>query len=96
MAHEQIPVQLSNSFSVTYDNVLRHLTISCQNTRFSTGRVGCLAVQFTLTHDNRYAIGLLTVSPMGDMLRRRGLILFLVSRPTCLTIGLAATKISMF
>ena len=57
----------------TYDNVSRYLTISCQNTCFSTGRVGCLAVQFTLTHDNRYAIGLLTVSFMGDMLPRRAI-----------------------
>lgn len=68
--------------------------LSCQNTDSSTGRVGycCLAFQFTHTYDNRYGIGLVTISPMGDMLRRRGLILILVLFSTCLTIGLAVTR----
>lgn len=67
--------------------------LSCQNTHSSTGRVGCccLAFQSTFTHENRYGIGLLTISPMGDMLRRRGLVLILVSSSTFLTIGLAIT-----
>lgn len=69
-----------------------HANVSCQNPHLSTGRVGCLDFGLTLTHDNRYGIGLLTVSPMGDILRRRGLILFLVTCSTCLTIGLAVTK----
>ncbi|KAH0832294.1 major facilitator superfamily domain-containing protein [Lanmaoa asiatica] len=63
---QPILIQLSTSFSVTYDEVSRYLTV--------------------------YGIGILTISPMGDMLRRRGLILLLVWCSTCLTIGLAVTK----
>lgn len=63
-----------------------------QNTYIGAGRVSCLACRHILTHDNRFGIGLLTISPMGDMLRRRGLILLLVSSSTCLTIGLALTR----
>ncbi|KAF9235647.1 major facilitator superfamily domain-containing protein [Melanogaster broomeanus] len=39
-----------------------------------------------------FGIGLLCVAPLGDMVRRRGLILVLVFSSTCLTIGLAITK----
>ncbi|KAF8133308.1 major facilitator superfamily domain-containing protein [Boletus edulis] len=67
---QPILIQLSDSFSVTYDEVSRIPTL----------------VQAG------YGIGLLTICPMGDMLRRRGLILFLVSCSTLFTIGLAVTK----
>ena len=46
------------------------------------------AVVNTLT---RYATGLLLISPLGDLVRRRQLILLLVVASTALTIGLAIT-----
>ncbi|KIJ61088.1 hypothetical protein HYDPIDRAFT_116342 [Hydnomerulius pinastri MD-312] len=67
---QPILIQLSNSFSVTYDEVSRVPTL----------------VQAG------YGIGLLFVSPLGDMLRRRQLILLLVMSSTCLTIPLAITN----
>ncbi|KAL0064261.1 hypothetical protein AAF712_008846 [Marasmius tenuissimus] len=39
-----------------------------------------------------YAIGLLFISPLGDLLRRRQLVLALVTLSTGLTVGLAITK----
>ncbi|KAF8838914.1 MFS general substrate transporter [Paxillus ammoniavirescens] len=67
---QPILIQLSNSFSVTYDEVSRIPTL----------------VQAG------YGIGLLCISPLGDMVRCRGLILILVLSSTCLTIGLAVTE----
>ncbi|KAF9219144.1 MFS general substrate transporter [Gyrodon lividus] len=67
---QPILIQLSSSFSVTYDEVSRIPTL----------------VQAG------YGIGLLCISPLGDMVRCRGLILLLVLSSTCLTIGLAITE----
>ena len=41
---------------------------------------------------NRYCIGLFFISPLGDLLRRRQLILALVFITTCLSVGLALSK----
>lgn len=40
----------------------------------------------------RYAVGLLTICPLGDLVRRRPLILLLTFTTATLTIGLAATS----
>ncbi|EGN97824.1 hypothetical protein SERLA73DRAFT_74085 [Serpula lacrymans var. lacrymans S7.3] len=39
-----------------------------------------------------YCIGLLFISPLGDLVRRRQLIMLLVFATSCLTVGLAVTK----
>jgi hypothetical protein len=40
---------------------------------------------------NRYATGILLISPLGDLVRRRQLIIFLALISASLTIGLAIT-----
>lgn len=46
----------------------------------------------TLTYGIRYCIGLFFISPLGDLVRRRQLIMILVSITTCLSIGLALSQ----
>lgn len=41
---------------------------------------------------SRYLVGLLLISPLGGLVRRRQLVLLLVMTSTTLTIGLAVTK----
>lgn len=57
-------------------------------------RCHCLLADRNLTclGHNRYCIGLFFISPLGDLLRRRQLILTLVTITTCLSIGLALSK----
>lgn len=63
------PVQLSESFGVTYNEVSRIPTL------IQAG----------------YASGLLLISPLGDLVRRRPLLLLLCSSAICLTIPLPIT-----
>ena len=46
----------------------------------------------TRTHTHSYATGLLLISPTGDLVRRRPLLLLLVASSTLLTLGLALTR----
>lgn len=65
-----------------------------QDTHPSTGRVRFLLsslFRFSL-NPRSYATGLVLISPLGDLLRRRSLILTIVFLSTCLTIGLAVTN----
>lgn len=41
---------------------------------------------------NRYCIGLMLISPLGDLLRRRQLIMTLVTITTCLSVGLVLSR----
>ncbi|KAF8187757.1 MFS superfamily [Pholiota molesta] len=53
-----------------------------------------LSIAFNVSYSevSRYAVGLVLISPLGDLLRRRSLILCIVAMSTCLTIGLAVTS----
>ena len=46
----------------------------------------------TRTHTHSYATGLLLISPTGDLVRRRPLLLLLAASSTLLTLGLALTR----
>jgi len=46
----------------------------------------------TFTNKSSYATGLVLISPLGDLLRRRQLILCIVTLSTCFTIGLSVTS----
>ena len=46
----------------------------------------------SLTLENSYATGLVLITPLGDLVRRRQLILCIVALSTSLTIGLAVTR----
>ncbi|KAF8838916.1 hypothetical protein BDN67DRAFT_827284 [Paxillus ammoniavirescens] len=82
---QPILIPLSNSFSVTYDEVSRIPTL------VQAGYVVALLIG-TKIHDTRYGIGLLYISPLGDMVRCRGLILILVLSSTSLMIRAAVTE----
>jgi predicted MFS family arabinose efflux permease len=46
----------------------------------------------TFTNKSSYATGLVLISPLGDLLRRRQLILCIVTLSICFTIGLSVTS----
>ena len=41
---------------------------------------------------NSYAVGLVLITPLGDLMRRRQLLLIIITLSTCLSIGLAVTS----
>lgn len=60
-------------------------------------QAGCVSRGFLLTgliklSYDRYCVGLFFISPLGDLVRRRQLIMMLVCVTTCLSVGLALSQ----
>jgi predicted MFS family arabinose efflux permease len=79
-------VQLSRTFNVSYDEV-SHIPTLVQ-----AGCVYTLSSSIVVINQPpRYAVGILLIAPLGDLVRRRSLMLLLVFSSTLLTIGLSLT-----
>ena len=99
-------VHLSQSFDVSYDRISRfanNLVVirvcrspSLQGSDSRSGRVRLLILAkplcFSCTAASSYAAGILLVTPLGDLVRRRQLLLLIITISMLLTVGLAATK----
>ena len=62
----------------------------CKLGKFANILYGILTESLTL--ENSYATGLVLITPLGDLIRRRQLILCIVALSTSLTIGLTVTR----
>ncbi|KAJ3513444.1 hypothetical protein NLJ89_g2943 [Agrocybe chaxingu] len=78
-------IEMSQSFGVSYERVSRIPTL------LQAGQVMLPILDLFILTLSRYAVGLLLICPLGDIVRRRQLILFLVLVTLLLTIGLAVT-----
>lgn len=69
------------------------LLITFQDTHHVSGRVRFQCLDRAISHDVcRYCVGLLFISPLGDLVRRRQLVLALVCITTCLSVALALAR----
>ncbi|KAI0687439.1 MFS superfamily [Cytidiella melzeri] len=88
----------------TFTNILFGVASTCMvaNLYYCQPLLIDLAKSFGVTHEQvsriptlvqtGYAVGLLTISPLGDLIRRRPLILLLITISCALTIGLPITS----
>lgn len=99
---EPLAVQFADSFDVSYSQVSKF--VSCVtgrplvNTALIESPLWCRPGTSTDCIEKielivcRYAVGLLLISPLGDLIRRRQLILTIIAIAASLTIGLSITE----
>ncbi|KAF7318589.1 MFS general substrate transporter [Mycena chlorophos] len=93
-------IQLAQAFGVSYSRVGKCVALNqhlhCEQNLTTPAHYDSiptlLQAGYALRSFLLYATGILFISPLGDLVRRRGLILLLVILSTALTIGLAVTS----
>jgi MFS family permease len=86
---------LSKTFGVDYNRISSIPTLTqagCVRLRLLPGITKLEADGATYSSLYSYAIGILLISPLGDLVRRRSLVLLLISMTATLSIGLAVTN----